>query len=169
LIPKIIHQIWIGDEPPDFIKQHMKNVKKMNKNFEYKFWGNDSIEYFNLEKEYKEATKYAFFVDILKIKILEKYGGVIIDADTECLMSLDDWFNKYKNNKISSYYNKDIYPDMGIIIAKPNLDYSIILNDFRPVESCGFYWQRMNPTLIPQEEVGLNGSILKHLNLNSWC
>jgi mannosyltransferase OCH1-like enzyme len=168
MIPKIIHQIWVGDEPPEFIKEAMHGVKKLNPDFEYMFWGNEAIEEFHLEKEFKEATEFAFFSNVLRIKILEKFGGVYIDADVICKQPIDTWFQKYQEHDLYSVHNRDIYPDNGIIIAKPNLDYFLALVDYDLKGPIGFYWQRLRPRKLPLAEIGPDGTVLQDLQLNSW-
>jgi len=168
MIPKIIHQIWVGEEPPQFIKEAMESVQKLNPDFEYKFWGNEHIPQFKLENVFKESLTISFAVNVMQLKILEEYGGLYIDADTFCEKPLNEWFQKYTKYPLSSTHIKNQYPDMGIVIAKPHLNYKIFLADYNYKTPAGFYWQRLKPHLIPEEEVGPNGIYLKDLQLNSW-
>jgi len=166
--PKIIHQIWVGDTAPKEIIQAMQTVRDMNPDFEYMFWGNEDIDLFNLRQEYNDSTEYSFFCNIFRVKILEKYGGIYIDADMLALVPINKWFDKYKNNRISSACNAGIFPDLGVIIAKPGIDYNLFLVDYIPNEPGGFFWQRMLPVCIPLVEIGPEGNVLKDLKLNSW-
>ena len=168
MIPKIIHQIWIGETPPDFIQEAMDNLRDMNPDFEYMRWGNEAIQEFNLEKEAQLAKYPAFMANIIRLRALEKYGGIYVDADTECLQSLNDWFQLYQKYPLYSNFINDVFPDMAIIIAKPGIDYYMAEVDYDLQGPMGFYWQRMRPHIIPESEVGKNGTILKDLRLNSW-
>jgi hypothetical protein len=168
MIPKIIHQIWIGEEAPNFIQEATATVKNLNPDFEYMFWGNEAIEEFGLKDEFEMAKEIAFFTNVLRIKILEKFGGVYIDADTKCVQPLNDWFQKYQNYPLSSIFVNNIFPDNGIIVAKPEIDYYLALVDYNLQGPISFYWQRLQPHKIPREEVGIDGEYLQDLKLNSW-
>lgn len=87
MIPKIVHQIWIGsNKRPDI---WMDTVKDFCYNFgyEYKLWDNDNInsltlkniDIFNIVKEYCGKA------DVLRYEILYQFGGVYIDADSVIL------------------------------------------------------------------------------------
>jgi len=166
--PKIIHQVWIGEPAPDFILEAMDTVKNLNRDFEYKLWDNETIKELELEDILEKASKPAFAANIIRIRALKKYGGLYIDADTECIWPLKEWFHSYQEYPLSSNFIQDQFPDVGIIIAKPNIDYHMAEVDYDLQCPIGFYWQRLSPHLIPKSEVGRNGSVLKDLRLNSW-
>jgi mannosyltransferase OCH1-like enzyme len=91
-IPKIIHQIWIGlNSLPDFYKILAESWKKMHPDWQYILWQNEDLENFgikNIEAFY--ATKsMSERANILRLEILERFGGVYIDIDSECLKPLD--------------------------------------------------------------------------------
>jgi mannosyltransferase OCH1-like enzyme len=86
-IQKIIHQIWIGDNPVP--QEWMDTVKAFadKYGYEYKLWKNvddlgiDDIA--GLRKVYNAFAKQpAGRADIIRILALYKYGGVYIDADS---------------------------------------------------------------------------------------
>ena len=108
MIPKIIHQIWIGPHPiPEQLIHFIQTVKNLHPEFEYKFWNNNNlptlpdkakIQY----KRYGQIKKYAFQADVLRYFLLAEYGGLYLDVD----------FEVYKN--ISPLLNRKI------LIASPN-------------------------------------------------
>lgn len=87
MIPKILHQIWIGPhEIPDSAKNYCEQAKLQFKNYEYKFWNNDNLP--NIPEKcmiqinkYQKRKKYAFVADILRYYILNLYGGIYLDVD----------------------------------------------------------------------------------------
>lgn len=92
-IPKIIHQIWIGPNPlPDFYKLLAESWKKMHPDWQYKLWQNEDLENFKLKnsKDFYATNLMFERADILRLEILEKFGGVYIDMDSECLKPLDE-------------------------------------------------------------------------------
>lgn len=98
LIPKIIHQIWIGSrEAPISL---MDTWKEKNYDWEYKFWNEKSInsEFPGL-LENQLITKCKSMsgkADIIRYYILDKYGGIYIDADTECIEMIPEDMRKHK-------------------------------------------------------------------------
>ena len=95
MIPKILHQIWVGEEMPDTHKKYMETVKEKHPDWDYKLWTNDNLDNF-LTKEFisrydLKVIRPAFLVDLLRIEILKKVGGVYLDADTECQKPIDSF------------------------------------------------------------------------------
>jgi len=167
LVPKIIHQIWIGEEP-EMIVEARKTVKELNPDFTYMFWDESNTAEFFTKKDEENSTHIAHLCNVIKVNIISKYGGIYIDADVICLVPLEEWFCKYKNKRLSSYFIQDTYPETGVIIAEPKINFYLALVDYIPNAPMVFYWQRMKPSCIPESEVGKNGTILKDLRLNSW-
>jgi glycosyltransferase involved in cell wall biosynthesis len=105
MIPKIIHQIWIGPKKPP---SYMKNWAKLNPSFQYILWDNERVSNFLIKnkKQYDLfGDKYHGKSDILRYEILHEYGGVYFDADCEPNRPLDDslldtdFFSCYLNEK----------------------------------------------------------------------
>ncbi|MFZ4115686.1 MAG: glycosyltransferase family 32 protein [Chthoniobacterales bacterium] len=82
LIPKIIHQIWLGGEPPENCQQLIRKLKKLHPHWEHRLWREDQID-FELENRelFDQATNLAQKSDILRYEILNKYGGIYLDLD----------------------------------------------------------------------------------------
>jgi len=170
MVPKIIHQIWVnaGMEAPEDLVEYANEIKEMNPDFEYMYWDESCLEEFGLQDDIDKYSSVAHFVNILKIKILEKYGGFYIDFDTKGLKPLAPLYDKYKNYKLSSGVSGTIV-DLGYIMAEPGIDYYMFYVDLDRRGPGAFYWQRMKPVKILKSEVGIDGEYLKDLRLNSWC
>ena len=105
MIPKTIHQIWIGNlEPPVSL---MDSWKTKNPEFKYIIWDEDRIraEKFDTQTKIDEIEEYCGKADIIRYEILNRYGGVYIDADSYCVHSLDNFlletsFAVYENEKV---------------------------------------------------------------------
>lgn len=98
IIPKIIHQIWIGSPLPDKFKVMVQSWKDLHLDWEYYLWTDEAIKDFpfvNRDK-FMQAPNWGAKADILRYEILEKMGGVYIDIDYECLKPLDQLHYKYQ-------------------------------------------------------------------------
>lgn len=90
MIPKIIHQLWIGDQYQR--PQAMMDTWKMN-GFEYKLWTEKEVDEMQMVNRqvydwYYERGIWHGASDIFRAEVLAQFGGVYIDADTE---RLEDW------------------------------------------------------------------------------
>ena len=89
MIPKIIHQIWIGPNKCPYIWINTFKIDYINKNPEYQYflWTEDNIDsLFNdfpiYRIVYDLETTYNGKSDILRYLILYIHGGIYIDADS---------------------------------------------------------------------------------------
>lgn len=102
-IPKIFHQIWLGKRLPrnlsnsrtdNFYRKWHNSWLIHNPDWKFVVWNDDRIkeftdddpEFLNLLNACQSFSEKS---DLLRFKILEKYGGVYIDTDFECLKSID--------------------------------------------------------------------------------
>jgi mannosyltransferase OCH1-like enzyme len=102
-IPKIIHQIWLGpNKRPDIWTNSWKiDYIKKYPDWEYKLWTEKEINELDLinNKQYKHEQFYNGKSDIARYEILNKFGGIFIDADSLWINhSLDDILNKSKDS-----------------------------------------------------------------------
>jgi len=91
-IPKILHQIWIGNVTPP--TKFMNTWREKNPDFEYIKWNEQEIKNRNMKFECQnridEIEEIVGKVDIIRWEILYKYGGVFVDADSICIEPIDD-------------------------------------------------------------------------------
>jgi len=83
MIPKIVHQIWIGPKKrPDI---WMDGVKKFASDYgyEYVLWDDKKVSEMEMVNKswYDKEPTYNGKSDILRYEILYQYGGIYIDAD----------------------------------------------------------------------------------------
>jgi len=94
LIPKIIHQIWIGPLPPPL--ECMQTWKIAHPDYEYIFWNEAEIEKrgitFECSRQIENIREINGKADIMRWEILWRYGGVFFDADSICIEPLDAFF-----------------------------------------------------------------------------
>jgi len=90
MIPKIIHQIWIGPKPKP--EKLMESWKKKNPSWEYRLWDERSLKGISFvnERALRSSPTYAGKSDIMRYELLHLFGGIFIDADSWCARPLDD-------------------------------------------------------------------------------
>ena len=133
-IPKIIHQIWIGNNPAP--TKLMNTWKEKNPDYEYILWNesefikrNFSSSLINKINEMEEICGKA---DILRYEILYKYGGIYLDADSICIEPLNDLFKGIKG--FACYENEKV---RNIGWTNGNPEYDDVLASTHPLIANG--------------------------------
>jgi hypothetical protein len=92
-ISKVIHFIWIGDNPiPPMNQKCVESWRKLCPDYEIKFWNEKSYNF--LKHPYTraacEAKKWSLATDYARLDIIYKHGGIYLDCDVELLKPLDE-------------------------------------------------------------------------------
>lgn len=102
MIPKVIHQIWIGPKPTP--EAAMNTWRHHHPDWEYHFWNEQTIDFpLRNQAQYEGMGNLGGKADILRYEILHRYGGIYLDADLTCLKPLDisflehDFFAAYES------------------------------------------------------------------------
>ena len=94
MIPKIAHFIWFGLEHPTWVNDNIKLFCDYHPSWEVKLHneGTDWLSYIpsSLKDAAINSDRYCTFSDILSYSILEKEGGVYLDADMVTLRPIDN-------------------------------------------------------------------------------
>lgn len=87
MIPPVIHQIWLGGNIPLYGVQWMFGVVTMNPFFTYRLWDEERFkeEGIDIHQFDDMNTHPAGVSGGLRLVIIEKYGGVYLDCDVECI------------------------------------------------------------------------------------
>lgn len=90
MIPKIIHQIWIGDKKMPL--SWMATWRQKNPDFKYRLWREADINLLlqnsnNLEvyESFYNRKIYHGAADVARVEILKNDGGIYVDADSVAL------------------------------------------------------------------------------------
>ena len=86
-IPKIIHQIWLGDAqmPPDL----SATWREKHPDWQYTLWTDSNRPPLALESLWSTAPHPAFQSDLLRYELLHQYGGLYVDMDFECRRNVE--------------------------------------------------------------------------------
>ncbi len=157
MIPKILHQLWIG--PKSKPSKHMETWKIMNPDFEYICWNEDEMKARNLKLECEVAIEEMEEIngkaDIIRWEILYQYGGFFEDADSICIEPIS---NELMNNTaFAGYENETAKPGliatgtMGFIknhpLCRSAIDY-ILANPTSYKKTGKKAWENVGPRLL---------------------
>jgi mannosyltransferase OCH1-like enzyme len=153
MIPKIIHQIWIGPKKrPDI---WMDTFRKFCEEFEYEYvlWDDQKVSEMQMENKYfyDHEQSYNGKSDILRYEILYQYGGTYIDADSVLLKG-------QKFHELLSSFDKDAGFGFeidgklacgGVSLAQKNSEFMKKCIEEIPTRNMNlFAWQSVGPQLI---------------------
>jgi mannosyltransferase OCH1-like enzyme len=89
VIPKVFHQIWLGQQPFPYTDE-LKTWRNHHPDWEHHLWGEADLP---VDLKLKEAANLlrqpAERADILRLELLHRHGGVYVDVDFECLKAID--------------------------------------------------------------------------------
>ena len=167
MLPKIIHQIWIGPKKrPDI---WMDSVKQFCSDFgyEYKLWDNETTENLNLvnQKFYDRDPTYFGKADILRYELLFRYGGCFVDADSVIMkgQQFHELLNDFNTDAGFGFEVDNVLVCQGVCMAIPSSKFmqkcieEIPLRDFTQLP-----WIATGPRLVTelviryQEEIPLS-------------
>ena len=94
-IPALLHQVWLGAAPlPARWSDFSDHLQAMNPEFEYRRWGDVDADALlagtPYEQLYKGWANPGFRSDILRLLILQQFGGIYLDTDCEPVRPLSN-------------------------------------------------------------------------------
>jgi hypothetical protein len=123
-IPKIIHQIWIGNKPVPLV--WIETWKNLNPDFEHILWTDSEIVsrnfIFKNQRKIDLCSEICGKTDIMRLEILYKYGGIFIDADSICIQPINPLFENIITG-FATYENENVRKGLianGNIAIIPN-------------------------------------------------
>src|SRR5271169_768641 len=94
--PKILHFVWLGPIPsPEIL---IDTWRRLNPSWKVLVWRSagdaspdgTSGRPWKLQAVMDGMHEIVGLVDLIRYQILDEFGGVAVDADSECVRSLDD-------------------------------------------------------------------------------
>ena len=167
MIPKIIHQLWIGEKLAPI--NLMNTWKEKHPDYEYIYWNEEELKKRNfiscLQNKIDEMDEINGKADILRWEILYHYGGIFLDADSICIEPFDDLIEKY--DAFAGYENEII---RGAGWAKGNPEYNDVLANTKPLIATGTMAFPKNHELpkLAIEWIKNNTVNIKIINKRAW-
>lgn len=92
LIPKVIHQIWLGSPLPSHLARFRSTWQKYHPDWEFKLWTDVELknERLKCESFIEQSECFGQKSDLARAEVLYRYGGFYIDLDFECCGSLSE-------------------------------------------------------------------------------
>lgn len=92
MIPKIIHYVWLGQNPlPKETRECMDSWRTYLSDYELICWDDTLLGEIDCDfvKEAMQERKYAFASDVIRLYVIYKYGGIYMDTDVMVYKSFD--------------------------------------------------------------------------------
>jgi mannosyltransferase OCH1-like enzyme len=132
MIPKTIHQIWVGDFKIPLREQSLiEKLKESHSDYDHIFWTDELVlkneSILNMPEEVRK--KYDYFyqnknyvecADILRIVVINRFGGLYLDVDWDVKNKLDYFLNF--NDVYFHHDDNDLTIPNGIFFAQKNSD-----------------------------------------------
>tara|TARA_Y100000310_G_C20703501_1_gene832308 strand:+ start:1028 stop:2488 length:1461 start_codon:yes stop_codon:yes gene_type:complete len=108
-IPKILHQIWLGDRKPPF--DLINSWRDAHPDWAHIFWDEQIVakefpDGLKNQKQFDAEKTLWGKADILRYEILYAFGGVYLDADAKCLRPLTD--DLLDNDSFACFENEKV-------------------------------------------------------------
>lgn len=95
-IPRLIHQIWVGGSMPEQYRTYTQTWARLHPDWEMMLWTDESMPELQLQGLYDRAEHWSvpgmegqFRADIARYELLQRYGGLYVDADFEALKCVE--------------------------------------------------------------------------------
>lgn len=91
----VLHRIWLGGRIPD-VYDHFDAFDRLHPGWKLMLWGDDDLDGWPVSRLLGRVDELApaddrvrWKVDILRLAVLDRYGGVYVDCDTAPIRPLD--------------------------------------------------------------------------------
>lgn len=113
MIPRTIHQIWLGGEPPREVEEMMRSVQHHHPNWNYRLWTDGDLPELRNASLFQWAPSLAMKADVLRYELLYDHGGVYLDADFQCHKPVDALFPDQASLRLVSEFGVVCNSAMG--------------------------------------------------------
>lgn len=123
VIPRTFHQIWVGPNPlPVAAAEFTASWHRHHPGWQVRLWTDKDVPQGLLNQSiYEQTSVHAQRADILRHELLNRFGGVYIDIDFECLKNLEPLLDG-----VSYFYGEELpgRPGSSILGSTPGHPFS---------------------------------------------
>ena len=87
-VPRILHWVWVGGggDIPDKFHPMMESWRRLHPDWQTVVWTDDKVTWeLRNQASILQADTYAELSDIVRLEVVERFGGVYVDTDFEAL------------------------------------------------------------------------------------
>ena len=147
-----LHQIWIGPRPAP--TAWLRTWREKHPDWEYRLWGNADLDsgLWRCRKQIDAMPEWNGKADIIRWEILQRFGGIVVDADSVCVAPFDDSFLVHR--AFASYEHEVLRPGLvaagtvGAEAEAPFLEEILKAIDTRELK--GRAWESVGPKLLTE-------------------
>lgn len=89
-IPKVLHRVWLGGSPlPERFVRYGETWARHHPSWALHLWTEDNLPPLQCAPVLYRARFFAEQVDVIRLELLARFGGVYLDTDFECLRPID--------------------------------------------------------------------------------
>ena len=136
MIPRIFHRVWVGGHMPADLARLGDSWLAKNPGWEMRLWTDDNLPPLRNQAIYDDAHNLVesrllgrFKSNLIRLEILEQFGGVYIDCDFEALKAIP---KRYLHRDCFLARETPQYVNNGIIGAIPGHPYITSIIDAIP-------------------------------------
>lgn len=129
MIPKIIHQIWIGDQSRRPTRW-LQSWREAHPDWVYHLWTEDNMPALRAQAAFDAMPHLCGKADIARYEILYAMGGVYLDADSECVSPLTE--DLLQNRAFAAHENEYWRPGLignSVFGCEPQVPFLAQLTD----------------------------------------
>lgn len=91
MVPKIIHHIWLENNPlPKNFQDNIDKWKELHPDYEHMMWTTSDFGENEFTRYCSENGHWQYYGDWLRVNVLNKYGGIYLDTDVVPLGRIPD-------------------------------------------------------------------------------
>lgn len=89
-MPRVVHVIWFGSEPPGELTRGMDDLRRLNPGWEVRLWREGDVTWMRNHDLLERAPTFAGKANLARYEIVHREGGYYADADFEWLRGFDE-------------------------------------------------------------------------------
>src|SRR5271166_1277517 len=94
MIPRIIHQVWVGDsEMPPLAQGWREQMQRLHPDWKHHLWTESTIGQLPGLELLGQCRSQSARANVVRLAAINVHGGIYLDSDCEVIRPLDDLLN----------------------------------------------------------------------------